>query len=59
MWALKNTTNYKLVNITKKKQIHKYKKQTSGYQWGERMGEGQFRGRELRGTIDSYSLFYT
>ena len=28
MWNLK----HKLVNITKKKQIHRYKEQTSGYQ---------------------------
>ena len=28
MWNLKN----KLVNITKKKQTHRYKEQTSGYQ---------------------------
>ena len=25
----------KLVNITKKKQTHRYREQTSGYQWGE------------------------
>ena len=25
----------KLVNITKKKQTHGYREQTSGYQWGE------------------------
>ena len=30
----------KLVNITKKKQIHRYIEQTSGYQWGEGNGEG-------------------
>ena len=35
-----------LVNITKKKQTHKYREQTSGYQWGG--GEGQYRGIELR-----------
>ena len=38
------------MNITKKKQTHGYRKQTSGYQWGEGRGEGQGRGRELRGT---------
>ena len=32
MWNLKNTTN---VNKKKKKQTHKYREQTSGYQWGE------------------------
>ena len=25
----------KLMNTTKKKQIHRYREQTSGYQWGE------------------------
>ena len=40
----------KLVNITKKKQTHRYREQTSGYQWGERSGEGKGRGRGLRGT---------
>ena len=33
----------KLVNITKKKQTHRYRKQTSSYQWEERRGEGQNR----------------
>ena len=33
MWNLK--TYNKLVNITKKKQTHRYREQTSGYQWGE------------------------
>ena len=37
----------KLVNITKKKQAHRYKGQTSGYQWGEGREEGQDRGRVL------------
>ena len=35
----------KVVNITNKKQTHRYKEQTSGYQWergwgGEKRGEG-------------------
>ena len=30
----------KLVNITKKKQIHRYREQTSGYQWGQGRGRG-------------------
>ena len=30
----------KLVNITKEKQIHRYREQTSGYQWGEGRGRG-------------------
>ena len=40
----------KVVNITKKKQTHRYREQTRGYHWGEGRGEGQYRGRELRGT---------
>ena len=35
----------KLVNVTKKKQTHSYKEQSSSYQRGERRGEGQNRGR--------------
>ena len=31
MWNLKNNTN-----MTKQKQIHRYREETSGYQWGER-----------------------
>ena len=38
----------KLMNITKKKQTHKYRKQTSGYWWGEGSWEGQDRGRGFR-----------
>ena len=34
------------MNVTKKKQTHKYGEQTSG----RKNGEGQNRGRELRGT---------
>ena len=40
----------KLVNIPKQKQTHRYREQTSGYQCGEGPGEGQDRGRGLRGT---------
>ena len=40
----------KLANITKKRQTHKYREETSGYKWGEGMGDGQYRGRGLRGT---------
>ena len=42
--------NIKLVNITRKKQTHIYREQTSGYQWAEERREGQFRSRVLRGT---------
>ena len=31
------------MNITKKKQAHRYREQTSGYQWGEGRREGQYR----------------
>ena len=30
----------KLVNETKKMQSHRYREQTSGYQWGEGKGKG-------------------
>ena len=36
----------KLVNITKKRQTHRYREQTSGYQWG---GEGQYKGEGVGG----------
>ena len=45
----------KLVNITKKKQTHRYREQTSAYQWGGGRREGQDRGRGLRGT--NYYVF--
>ena len=38
MWNLKKYN--KLVNMTKKKQMHRYREQTSGYQWGEGRGAG-------------------
>ena len=31
-----------------KKQIHRYRVQTSGYHWGARRGEGHYMGRGLR-----------
>ena len=38
--------NYnKLVNKTKKKETHRYREQTSVYQWGEESWEGQYRSR--------------
>ena len=42
----------KLVNITnnQKKQTCRYREQTSGYQWGEGRGEGQYRGIGAKGT---------
>ena len=43
MWNLKKYNE--LVTIIKKKQTHRSREQTSGYQWGEGKGKGQFRGR--------------
>ena len=37
------------MNITKNKQTHRCQEQISGYQCGEGSGEGQYRGRGLRG----------
>ena len=45
MWNLKNTANLyigpkkynKLVHTTTKKQIHRYREKSSGYNWGEEM----------------------
>ena len=39
-----------LVNIMKKKRAHRYKEQTSSYQWGEKRGKMQDRRRGLGGT---------
>ena len=36
--------------LTKQKQTHSYRKQTSGHQWEEEMREGQDRGIGLRDT---------
>ena len=36
--------------ITKQKQTHRYREQTSGYQWEEGRGTEQYRGRGLKGT---------
>ena len=38
------------MNITKKKQTHRHKEQTSGYRWRKGGREGQDRSRRLRGT---------
>ena len=40
----------KQMNITKSKQTHRYREQTSDYQWGEWSGKWQERGRTLRET---------
>ena len=38
------------MNITKKKQTHGYKEQTSGSQWGGGREEGPYKGGGIRGT---------
>ena len=38
------------MNRTKKKQTHRYRERTSGYQWGEGREEGKYRGRGVGGT---------
>ena len=44
----------KKVNIIKqkqkKKQTHRYREQTSSYQWEKEIGEGQYRCSGLKGT---------
>ena len=44
----------KLVNITKKKQSHRYREQTDGYRWGEGRWDGQYRSRG--GRLTNYYL---
>ena len=39
------------MNKTKKQQTNRCREQTSGYQWGEGRGEGQYRGRGLKERI--------
>ena len=34
---------YEYMDITKQKQTHRHREQTSGYEWGEVWGEGQDR----------------
>ena len=46
MWNLKKYN--KLMTITKQKRTHRYREQTSGYQWGEGREEGQYKGGGLR-----------
>ena len=46
---MKSKTYNKLVNVTKKQQTHRYREQTSGYQWGEGIGRGKIEVEELRG----------
>ena len=36
--------------VAEEKQTCRYRAQTTGFQWGEGRGEGQDRGKGLRGT---------
>ena len=38
------------MKIIKQKEIHRYRKQTSGYQWGQGREESLDKGRRLRDT---------
>ena len=42
----------------KQKQTHRYGEQTSGYQWEEERGEGQYRGKRLRVKTIVYKIRY-
>ena len=44
------------MNITKQKQTDRYRKETSGYQWGEGWEERQDRRKGLRGTSTVYKI---
>ena len=44
LWKLKKYS--KSVNVTKSKQTHRYREQTSAYKWGEGGEEGRDRGRD-------------
>ena len=54
MWSLKKYS--KLVNVRIKKQTHKYRGQTSGYQWGDWVGRnigvrsGRYKVLDIRKT---------
>ena len=38
------------MKVAQKKQAHRYREQTSGYQWGEGREARQERGKGLKGT---------
>ena len=44
----------KLVYITKKMQMHRYREETGGYQRGEGSGEEEYRGRSGKGLLWDY-----
>ena len=50
---------HKLVNITKKKQTHRYREQTRGYQWGaDNIGVGEGEVQTVGGKIGSKDVLY-
>ena len=48
----------KLVNIKEKKQTHRYKEQTGGFQWGERRETGLDRSKGLEVQTIRYKISY-
>ena len=46
MWNLKKP--HKTLNITKRKQTHRYREKISGYRWEDRRGKGQGRGKGIK-----------
>ena len=62
------TTNYETrIKYQKKKKkdeyiitekTHRYREQTSGFQWGDGKRRGKKKGRELEGTIRRYKIKY-
>ena len=46
------------MNVTEQKQTHRYREQTSGYQWGEGRREEQNWGRKLRSNIGVQTTMY-
>ena len=50
-YSLIGKTSKQIFNITKQKWTHRYREQSSGYQWGERWGKSTW-GKEIK----SYNL---
>ena len=46
------------MNKTKKKQTHIHREQTSGYQWREGKGEGQYKDRGKRVIIELCEIMH-
>ena len=51
-----STVWHRLYAGSKQKQIYRYRRQTSGYKWGDRSGEGQIRDMGLREADYLYKL---